>query len=45
MTLFRHVESSQEVKLLQIDYVIYPLISERNYKYILVKLNRKESNV
>ena len=40
MSLFRHVGSSQKVKLLTTIYVIYQLVSCYNTKYIFVKIER-----
>ena len=40
MTLFRNVGNSQKVKLLATIYVIYQLISQYNYEYILIKIER-----
>ena len=40
--VFRHVGSSQKVKLLTNVYLIYQLISEYNYKYIFVKIERSK---
>ena len=42
ITIFRHVGSSQKVKLLTTSYVIYQLISQYNYKYIFVKIERSK---
>ena len=42
LVLFRHVGSSQKVKLLTTIYAIYQFISEYSYKYIFVKIERSK---
>ena len=42
ITIFRHVGSSQIVKLLTNVYLIYQLIWEYTYKYIFVKIARSK---
>ena len=42
ITIFRYVGSSQRVTLLTTIYVIYHLVSEYNFKYIFVKIERSK---